>query len=96
MEDKAIIKALAIKLGTQDLESLRKEVSTMKFIEAYMKLGGYNIHLTDGEEFFDVNYKNISTTIYRTKRGNCKVSDKVDVWLSELSSRIITTTINWD
>lgn len=96
MEDKAIIKALAIKLGTQDLESLRKEVSTMKFMEAYMKLGGYNINLTDGEEFFDVNYKNISTTIYRTKRGNCEVSDKVDVWLSELSSPIITITINWD
>lgn len=94
MEENKIIKTLAKELAKRDIDSLRREVSTMKFKEAYEKLKGYNLceysDTSIGEDFFDVNYKNIATTIYRTKRGFCEVSDACDVWLSDISSPIDT------
>ena len=94
MDEKEIIKALAKELAKRDIDSLRREVSTMKFEEVYKKLKGYNLcefsNTSIGDDFFDVNYKNITATIYRTKRGFCEVSDAADVWLSDISSPIDT------
>ena len=68
----------------QEYNDLCSLVSNMTYEEAFKKLNGYNLTadpITIGEEkrligineFFDVNYKHINTTIFRTKNNGCEV-----------------------
>lgn len=90
--EKEIIQKLAIELAKRDMTSLECVVSGMKFADAYKILNGYNLdtRIVNGVEktSFDVNFKSISTTIYRSTRGYCSVNDTCDVWLSDYSSPI--------
>jgi hypothetical protein len=99
---KEIIKGLAAELAKRDRDSLIEFVSHLSFERAYAELNGYNLsidEITCKEKtigfnvFFDCNYKNIATTIFRTDDGMCEVYDTVDVWLSDISSPIATITL---
>lgn len=78
---------------TQEYNELCSLVSNMTYEEAFKKLNGYNLTadpITIGEEeiligineFFDVSYKHISTTIFRTDENGCEVWEEFDVHLS--------------
>ena len=77
----------------QEYNELCSLVSNMTYEEAFKKLNGYNLTanpITIGEEeiligineFFDVSYKHISTTIFRTDENGCEVWEEFDVHLS--------------
>ena len=62
-------------------------VSNMKYEDAFKKLNGYNLTadpVTCGKELiyisesFQVTYKHISTTIFRTKNNGCEVWEEFD------------------
>lgn len=78
---------------TQEYNELCSLVSNMTYEEAFKKLNGYNLTadpITIGEEeiligineFFDVSYKHISTTIFRTDENGCEVWEEFDAHLS--------------
>jgi hypothetical protein len=78
---------------TQEYNELCSLVSNMTYEEAFKKLNGYNLTadpITFGEEerligineFFNVSYKHISTTIFRTDENGCEVWEEFDVHLS--------------
>ena len=99
---KEIIKGLATELAKRDRDSLVQKVALLSFERAYEELNGYNLSVDEismrGKTigfnvFFDCNYKNIATTIFRTEKGGCEVYDTVDVWLSDISSPIDTITL---
>ena len=102
MTKEKMIEKLAQELGNRDREDLCKVVSTKKFEEAFIDLDGYNLTCEpitiNGQEFgnntfFDLNYKSIATTIFKTPNGNCEVYECVDVWLDDLSSPILMNVI---
>ena len=97
MEKEIIIK-LATELAKRDREELCRLVSTMKFEDAFKKLNGFNLSIGpcfcgkkffENNTFFDVNYKNIATTIFMTPHGGCEVYDTVDVWVDTIDSPIM-------
>lgn len=78
---------------TREYNELCSLVSNMTYEEAFKKLNGYNLTadpITIGDEerligvneFFNVNYKHISTTIFRTDENGCEVWEEFDVHMS--------------
>ena len=69
--------------------ALHKELSHFvcdkSFDKACTELKGFN----KTEDFFDCNYKDICTTIFRTQFGGCIVSDVVEVWSDDDIARRI-------
>jgi len=99
MEEEKIIMALATELAKRDLKALESFVCGMKFADAYKVLNGFNFSIWIDEEgyegtSFDVNYKSITATIFRSDDGYCFVYDTCDVWLNDISSPIASVTIN--
>lgn len=90
--EKEIIQKLAIELAKRDMASLECFICGMRFADAYKILNGYNLDtwIDNGVErsSFDVNFKSISTTIFRNKNGYCSLNIACDVWLSEYPSPI--------
>jgi hypothetical protein len=71
-------------LASREYNELCSLVSNITYFEAYNKLNGYNLTsepITIGKEnkligmneFFDVKYKHIRTTIFRVKDNRCEV-----------------------
>ena len=65
-------------------------VANMKYEDAFKALNGYNLTAdpicvgTDGKfvslnEFFDVTYKHINTSIFRTENNGCEVWEEFNV-----------------
>ena len=78
---------LSKELAKRDWESLCREVACMSFQQADKKLGGYNLESDGyGVNMFDVNYKSITTTIRCTEYDGCYVSNKVEIWLPNVST----------
>ena len=87
MNEKEKIDWLSKELAKRDRESLCREVACMSFNQAYKKLGGYNLESDGyGVNLFDVNYKSITASIRCTEYDGCDVSDKVDLWLPNVST----------
>ena len=71
-------------LAKKEHNELCELANDLTYIEAYNKLDGYNLTsepITIGEnekllginEFFDVKYKHIETSVFRTKGDKCEV-----------------------
>ena len=93
-----LIKKLATELAQHDYNELFEMLEDMTFIDAYNKLGGFNLEMDDcnckGELLsiqirFDYNFKHINGTIFRTEDGGCELHEMVCVWDNEISSPII-------
>lgn len=74
----------------KEYNELVTKTSKMTYEEAFKKLNGYNLSadpVTYGEdkrlicvsESFDVTYKHITTTIFRTEDNGCEVWEEFDV-----------------
>lgn len=81
-----VIKDLGKKLGEYEYKELAAKLIGVSFMQAFIDLEGYNLDEENG--FFDCNYKDISTTIWRDKFGTCYINQAFDVWHGELSSPI--------
>ena len=75
-----IIKKLATELAQCDYNELYELLETMSFVDAYNKLGGFNLQMdkcTNNNELlnievrFDYNFKHINGTIFQTKNYVC-------------------------
>ena len=86
MNEKEKIDLLSKELAKRDRESLCREVACMTFQQAHKKLGGYNMGSDGDINYFDVNYKSITASIRCTEYDGCDVSDKVDLWLPNVST----------
>lgn len=87
MNEIKIIGWLSKELAKRDWESLCRKVACMTFQQAYEKLGGYNLESDGyGVNMFDVNYKSITAIIRCTAFSGCSVSDKVEIWLPNVST----------
>jgi len=66
-----------IKKAKLEYEELESFVSNFKsdFEDLCKELGGFNI----AEEYFDINYKSFTTTIYY-KENKIIISDYIDIW----------------
>lgn len=97
-----LIKKLATELAERDYKELYEMLENMTFIDAYNKLGGFNLEMntsTCGKELigislsFDFNYKHINGTIFRIDDGSfegaCELYQRISVWDDEFSSPII-------
>lgn len=89
---------LAMEIAKIDREELVNLVKDMKFEDAYNKFNGFNLEMNpshSGEKLmevnpmFDLNYKSIATTIFKTPNGNCEVYEYVDLWLDDISTPIL-------
>jgi hypothetical protein len=90
---KQVAKDFAKKLGKYEYQELANSLLGVKFMQAFVNLGGYNLDEVEG--FFDCNYKDISLTIWRTKFGGCELNPSFDVWHGEIPSPICdNVTIN--
>ena len=101
-DERMIINALAKEIAKRDLASLANFVSGMTFEQAFNVLNGFNLSsdpmmigdkLLGFNTFFDLTYKSISTTIFKTEDGGCEVYDTADVWLLGVVSPIDTVTV---
>lgn len=79
-----ILKAIA----TAEYAELCAMVADMSYENAFKKLDGYNLTadpiMVDGQwvsnnEFFDVKYKHIETSIFRTDDNKCEVWELFDL-----------------
>ena len=94
-----IIKKLATELAQCDYNELYELLETMSFVDAYNKLGGFNLQmdkctnnnneLLNIEIRFDYNFKHINGTIFQTKNGGCELGESVALWLDDYSSPIV-------
>ena len=77
-------------LAKKEYNELCELVNDLTYIEAYNKLDGYNLTsepITIGEnekllginEFFDVKYKHIETSIFRVDKNKCEVWEEFDL-----------------
>ena len=75
-------------LAKKEYNELCELVSNLTYVEAYNKLNGFNLTsdpITIGDkliglnEFFDVNYKHINTTIFRTNENGCEVWEEFGI-----------------
>ncbi len=83
----------AKKLGEYEYRELANSLLGVKFMQAFVNLGGYNLDEVQG--FFDCNYKDISLTIWRDKFNGCFLNPSFDVWHGEIPSPICdNVTIN--
>lgn len=92
---------VTIKLATElahDYNELYELLETMTFVDAYNKLGGFNLQMdkcTNNNELlnievrFDYNFKHINGTIFQTKNGGCELGEIVALWLDDYSSPIV-------
>ena len=78
---------------TREYNELCNLVSDMTYEQAFKTLNGYNLTadpITMGKEkkligineFFEVTYKHISTTIFRTEDNGCEVWEEFDAHMS--------------
>ena len=83
---------MVIKKIEKEYNELVAMVSNMKYEDAFKKLNGCNLTADpiicgkDGKlialnEFFDVTYKHISTSIFRTEDNGCEVWEEFNVHL---------------
>ena len=84
-------------MAKRDMKSLENFVCGMRFNDAYKALNGFNLESWDDGDgikgtSFDVNYKSITTTIFKDDDGYCFLYDTCDVWVDSISSPIKTIT----
>ena len=93
-----LIKKLATELAQRDYNELFELLRGVTFVDAYNKLGGFNLEMDecacDGELIaiqirFDYRFNHIEGTIFRTENGGCELGEGVAVWDSSYSSPII-------
>lgn len=93
-----LIKKLATELAQRDYNELYELLEGVPFIDAYNKLGGFNLEMDEctckGELLsiqirFDYNFNHINGTIFRTKNGGCELGETIAVWDDNYSSPII-------
>ena len=74
----------------REYDELVRMTSNMKYEDAFKQLNGYNLtadpwtcgknkELITVNEFFDVTYKHINTTIFRTENNGCEVWEEFSV-----------------
>jgi hypothetical protein len=75
-------------IATAEYAELCAMVADMSYEEAFKKLDGYNLTadpiMADGKwlsnnEFFDVEYKHIKTSIFRVDKNKCEVWEECDL-----------------
>lgn len=75
-------------LVEKEYKELCAMVANMTYEEAFKKLDGYNLTadpiMMDGQwlsnnEFFDVKYKHIETSIFRADKNKCEVWEECDL-----------------
>lgn len=97
-----LVNRLAAELAKYEFNELLEKLEDMTFIDAYNKLGGFNLEMNEttcGKELigislsFDFNYKHINGTIFRIDDGSfegaCELYQRIAVWDDEYSSPII-------
>lgn len=93
-----LIKKLATELAQRDYNQLYELLEGVPFVDAYNKLGGFNLEMDDytrnGELLniqvrFNYNFGRINGTIFRTEDGGCELGETVVVWEDGYSSPII-------
>lgn len=77
----------------REYDELVRMTSNMKYEDAFKQLNGYNLtadpvtcgknkELIAVNEFFEVIYKHINTTIFRTKNDGCEVWEEFSVHMA--------------
>ena len=75
-------------IATAEYAELCAMVANMTYEEAFKKLDGHNLTadpiMMDGQwlsnnEFFDVKYKHIETSIFRVDKNKCEVWEEFDL-----------------
>ena len=77
----------------REYNELVRMTSNMKYEDAFKQLNGYNLtadpvtcgknkELITVNEFFEVTYKHINTTIFRTKNDGCEVWEEFSVHMA--------------
>ena len=95
---KNLIKKLATELAQHDYNELYELLEHVSFVDAYNKLGGFNLAMDDctfkGKLYsiqirFEYKFKHINGTIFRTKNGGCELGERVAVWVDDYELPII-------